>query len=355
MTIESPQSTAAPEHVPAARALRGWRRGVFLCRVAVLTFLVRRRMPARPAVALYRRVYRLLEDSTLLPENRALVPHGVRTRGDLRYGTRPEETLDVFRPDDDRTNLPIVFWVHGGGWISGSKADLHPYLQTLAARGFLVIAVEYTLAPELRYPGQIEQTARALRWILDRADEHGGDPQRVFLAGDSAGASISGQLARALADPAYRARVDVRLPEIPAGAIRGAVLTSGAFLLTNVGGEDGLGRIGDLMIRAYTGTRRYIDDPRVRCASLAQDMDASFPPTFLTAGNDDPLRADSAALAAALSTSGVRVETAFFPEDHEPALPHGYCCDLRRPEARATVDRIVAFLHRESTSTEAAS
>jgi acetyl esterase/lipase len=76
---------------------------------------------------------------------------------------------------------------------------------------------------------------------------------------------------------------------------------------------------------------------------------ASFPPTFLTVGNADPLRPHSEALATSLVEQGVEVDTLFYPAAHEPALGHEYQFDLDLEDARTALTRIVAFLRRCTT------
>lgn len=337
-----------PVRVSLADSLSGWPKFLFRFRVVLLTFAIRLRLPVGMTIGLFREVAPLLEDATHVPDMVKFEPEGITRSLDIPYGTEREMTLDAFRPETATAALPAVVWVHGGGWIGGTKNDMRSYLTTLASHGFATFGVDYSWAPERHYPDQIGQAGQALAWVRDNAVRFGVDPHRLVLAGDSAGAHIIAQLARAITDAEYAARAHISVPDFASADLRGVVLTSGPFRLTKMSASTGLGRIGDLMLRAYTGHRDYMSVPLFRAASLVDDMDASFPPTFITAGNADPMITDSRDLGERLSALSVPVDTVFYPDDHEPALPHGFCCDLRRPEAREVMELMVAFVRRHT-------
>lgn len=270
------------------------------------------------------------------------VPAGIRIEPNIRYGPGPDELMDVFAPTNASAALPAVLWVHGGGFVAGSRADLGNYLQVLAARGFVAIAVGYSRAPEARFPTPVQQTNDALAYVLANAHELGVDPDRIFLAGDSAGAQIAAQSALVISDASYAADLGIE-PRIPRERLRGVVLFCGP--------HDPIGRKPSLLFRPYIRTvvwsymgTRDLEQPHVKRMALVPHVTATFPPAFISTGNDDPLAPQSIALAEALKAKGVEIETLFFPEDYEPALGHEYQMYLSRPEAREAMDRYVAFL-----------
>ena len=129
------------------------------------------------------------------------LPAGVSVSRALPFaaipGYRPLE-LDLHRPAA-RHPLPVVIYLHGGGWRLGSRElvspafrDANPGLLTrLAAAGFVVAAVDYRLSGEARFPAQLEDTRRALDWVIANGAEHGADPARILLWGDSAGGHLA--------------------------------------------------------------------------------------------------------------------------------------------------------------------
>ncbi|MHA7987588.1 alpha/beta hydrolase [Rathayibacter sp. CAU 1779] len=346
----SPDDTSLPTR--PADLLSGWPRAWFRLRALWIALAVRLRAPVWMTLPAIRALGPLLEDATLVSAMAAYEPADVDRTLDARYGEDPAELLDVFRPSASSAPLPTVIWVHGGGWIGGTKNDLRSYLAVLASHGFVVVGVDYTWAPEAHYPIQIVQASRAVAWVRSHADGLGADPDRVVLAGDSAGAHIAAQLARAMTDAGHAERAGIGLAEGVGSDIRGVVLTSGPFRLGPADGRqhtDGaLGRFGDLLLRAYTGHRDYLRVPAVRAASLVDDLAASFPPAFISAGTTDAMLEDSRQLARALAEHGVPVEEAFYPDDHHPELPHEFAVDLRLAEARSVMERMVGFIRRRT-------
>ncbi len=121
---------------------------------------------------------------------------------DLSYVERDgsQLKLDLARPPDDGFLHPLVVFVHGGAWRSGSKAAYAPVLQMLAARGYAAAAIDYRLAPRHRFPAQQEDIAAALQFLAAHAREWSIDTRRAALAGDSAGGHLA--LMQALRPPA---------------------------------------------------------------------------------------------------------------------------------------------------------
>lgn len=99
--------------------------------------------------------------------------------------------LDLYRPETG-TGHPVVIYVYGGSWRTGNKELYAPAAQRLLPSGFVLVIPDYTLYPAAGYPRQTEEIAAAIAWTLDHIAEYGGDPTRVVLATQSAGAQISG-------------------------------------------------------------------------------------------------------------------------------------------------------------------
>ena len=114
---------------------------------------------------------------------------------DLRVGDVPVRT---FRPEGDGP-LPVVAYLHGGGWMMGTLDSYDALLRALAnASGAIVAGVDYRLAPEHRYPAALDDSLAAIRWLAAHADELGGDGTRLAVAGDSAGGNLAAVAARRL-------------------------------------------------------------------------------------------------------------------------------------------------------------
>jgi acetyl esterase len=276
-----------------------------------------------------------------------LVPPDVSAQTDISYVPgNPSALLDIFTPGDIKAPLPAVIWVHGDGFVAGSRTELSGYLKILAKRGFVVVAIDYTLAPSAQFPTPLRETNAALAFILAHAKEYNIDPLRIFLAGDSAGAQIAAQTALLISDPAYARKIGVT-PGLPKEALRGAVLFCGPYDPSELNWSGSFAGFMRTVIWSYIGTRDP-KDPRVAQIAVAPHVTSAYPPTFISAGNADPLEPQSMTLAKALQTQSVYVDELFFPPDHKPPLGHEYQLLLANDDGRLSFERFVAFLKARS-------
>jgi arylformamidase len=98
--------------------------------------------------------------------------------------------LDVYAPPNAK-NLPVVFWIHGGGWVTGDKSSVQEKPRALNEQGFVFVSTNYRLFPMVDMGTIVRDIATSLRWVHAHIAEHGGDPQRVLVMGHSAGAQLA--------------------------------------------------------------------------------------------------------------------------------------------------------------------
>jgi acetyl esterase len=143
----------------------------------------------------------------------------------LAYGMHPRQVLDVYAPPGVR-RAPVVMFVHGGAFIEGDKErtpEMYANVCWFMTRNDIVgINVEYRLAPEVKFPGMTEDIAAAVQWAKRNVERFGGDPQRIYLFGHSAGAFHAGSYAY---DPRFQP---------PGGAgVAGLIVLSGRVRAEN--------------------------------------------------------------------------------------------------------------------------
>ncbi|PJJ70734.1 acetyl esterase/lipase [Diaminobutyricimonas aerilata] len=299
----------------------------------------------RPGAALIKAVFER-GGRQVLEKMRPHAPGGVTVKRDIPYREHDADArLDVYRPDGATGPLPVVIWIHGGAWVSGGKKDDVPYFELLAADGRAVVGVDYSLGPHRTYPTALHQLTDAIRYLGDHADELGLDLDRVVIAGDSAGAQLTSQLAALATNPSYAANTGLPAPLHPE-QLRGVILYCGIYDVPRLLQSRGLLGWGDsIALRAYTGLRRPLGSDAVQQMSTLQHVTAQFPPAFISGGNADPLTEHhSKALAARLDELGVRVDTLFWPDDTTPELPHEYQFDLDGDAGRIALTRTHEFL-----------
>jgi arylformamidase len=98
--------------------------------------------------------------------------------------------LDIYAPDGAK-NLPVVFWIHGGGWQQGDKTDIQIKPRVFAERGFVFVSTNYRLLPHVDMSVLTQDVAKSLGWVHKHIAEYGGDPRRIFVMGHSAGAQLA--------------------------------------------------------------------------------------------------------------------------------------------------------------------
>jgi acetyl esterase/lipase len=110
----------------------------------------------------------------------------------LSYGEGPRRNLDVYHRRDRPAGVPVVLHFHGGGFHSGNKRrEARPLIGHLVSRGMVCASANYRLRPHVGYDEQIADALAAIEWVRSHAHEYGGDPDRIFLVGSSAGAYLS--------------------------------------------------------------------------------------------------------------------------------------------------------------------
>jgi acetyl esterase/lipase len=208
--------------------------------------------------------------------------------GDQAFAFGPRGKLDVYAPVGAQagTRLPVIVFFYGGSWSMGKKEDYRFAGQALAAQGFLVVLPDYRLVQHARYPAFLEDGAAAVRWVRANAARLGGDPDRIVLAGHSAGAYNAAMLSF---DPRWLGE-DRR-------AVKGMIGLSGLYDFLPL----------DAPVTRYTF--RHVEDlPSTQPVNFAS---ADDPPAMLLVGGKDGIvpPSNSARMAAKLSQAGVPVES----------------------------------------------
>jgi acetyl esterase len=241
-----------------------------------------------------------------------------------------EVSVRTYRPEGDGP-LPVVAYLHGGGWMMGTPDSYDSLLRALAnASGAIVAGVDYRLAPEHRYPAALDDALSTIRWIADNAGELGGDGERLAVAGDSAGGNLAAVAARRLrGELAIKAQILI-YPVID------AVFDTPSYREF----DEGHGLSGASMQRFW---RLYLDgaDPADTDASPLRARDlAGVAPAYVLTAEEDVLRDEGEAYAAALRDAGVPTELVRWP-----GTIHGFFRWLAvTPAAREAVEAVGARL-----------
>jgi acetyl esterase len=251
------------------------------------------------------RVNHRMETETLCGEGPAVA----EVRDLAVPGAGGEIPVRVYRPEGDGP-LPLVVFLHGGGWALGSIDTYDAPVRALAnASGAIVASVEYRLAPEDHFPAPVEDSLAAVRWAAATGSEFGADPSRLAVAGDSAGGNLAAVCARRLRD-----ELDLRLQVLIYPVTDGGVNTPS------------FREFGERFGLTAAGMRRfwelYLDgtDSSDPDASPMRDTDLSgVAPAYVLTADHDVLRDEGEAYAHALRDAGVEVTL-----ERWPGTIHGF-------------------------------
>lgn len=126
----------------------------------------------------------------------AFVPEdGHQRASDIAYGPEARQRLDVYKPDNASGDKPVVVFLYGGSWKRGKRENYRFAGQAFASRGYVTVIPDYRTYPDVQFPAFVEDAAAAVAWVRKNIARFGGDPDRIVLAGHSAGAHIAALLA----------------------------------------------------------------------------------------------------------------------------------------------------------------
>ena len=229
---------------------------------------------------------------------------------------------------------PVLVYLHGGGWVIGTLDSYDATCRELAqGAGCVVVAVDYRLAPEHRYPAAPEDCYAAVRWVAANAASLGADARRLAVGGDSAGGNLSAvvsQMARDKGGPAIRFQLLI-YPVTDADFTRRSYVDNAeGYLLTTAS--------------MHWFWDHYLPNPGQRAEPYASPLRAAdlsgLPPAWVCTAEFDPLRDEGEAYAKRLQQAGVSTTLTRFD-----GLIHGFISmGLVAPRAQAAIDEAVAAL-----------
>lgn len=215
-----------------------------------------------------------------------------KVASDVAYGEGPRRKLDVYAPvSAGNRSLPVIVFLYGGSWANGTREGYRFAARALAAAGFITVVPDYRLVPEVYFPAFIEDCAAAVRWARARAQDYGGDPDRIVLVGHSAGAYNAAMLA-----------LDPKFLGADREAIKGFAGLAGPYDFLPFDG-------------AVT-TTTFGRWPKPDETQPIHHADASAPPTLLLHGQDDGTvwPKNSISLDRKLRSLGVASELRIYPD-----------------------------------------
>lgn len=285
------------------------------------------------------------------PEHYDRVLDTVTVTTDLTYpSTLARNQYDVYLPADlaEDEKVPVVLWMHGGGFVGGNKSQMLELATYLVAETRVAfIAFNYALAPDEKYPSQLDQLNEAVNHVIhDESLSEVIDFEQLVFGGDSAGAQIAGQYVLLQTATAYRQSLGYE-QTLADKQIKGFISYCGPLAMSQmatVRPESPLLRFFyNTVSRSMIGSRHWNERAELFEASLADHLQASFPASFITDGNTHSFEPQGLAFVERLEALEVPVSSLFFTETEEELI-HEYQFSYDTEAGQQCLAETVAFL-----------
>jgi acetyl esterase len=248
-------------------------------------------------------------------------------------------TAEVLVPEGEGP-FPVVLYMHGGAYCVWSPRDVRRITTTIAARGYVVVSLDYGLAPEHPFPCAVHDTIYAARWAVVNAERYGGIASPIAVGGDSCGATLASSAMVFL--NGYEAEVDE-------GDLAGvdvdffaALFHCGAFnLRARLSERDTTPGTTEIMtVLSYLGTRFLAKQLDPMASPYFAPNLGSFPPVYINSGNEDAVLPQAFSMAEKLIEHGVSTTVSILPGcDHEYFLAYP-----STPAIQAEWERLLSWL-----------
>ena len=241
--------------------------------------------------------------------------------------------FDVFLPKNRTGKLPAVINLHGGGLVLCTRHVNRPFCAELAKRGFAVFSVDYPLTPEKDACGILADVCEGIRYVEQRLEEYGADPDRVFFSGDSAGAFLAVYAEAARRDPRIARAAGIVPPVLP---VRAMGLVSGMFY-TTLCDDPGL------VMRSEFYGKDWRSHPLMPWLLPDRENVAGLmPPMLLVTSRFDKLRSATMRFAKGLRQAGREVRVLDYPA--HPRHRHDFVILMpEKDQGREAVEEMAAF------------
>lgn len=267
-------------------------------------------------------------------------PEEILRFDDISYGPYgADNLLDIYMTKDVSGLLPTIVNIHGGGWVYGSKEIYQFYCMNLALKGFVVVNINYRLAPENRFPAAVEDINRVMEFIEKNGASYHIDKDRLVMVGDSAGGQLVSHYATILTNPEFAGLFDFEVPKVTVKALG---LNCGIYDGKAVA-EEGLEEV----FSEYLGTinKKASPDLLEKIDAMGH-MTSDFPPSYIMSSEADFLLSAADPMYQHLLGLGVLALKKIYGSKDQPEIGHIFHVNCRLEEARKCNEEECDFFHR---------
>lgn len=276
---------------------------------------------------------------------KAVLPEGIKVEKDIVYveDGSLKQLLDIYSPENNKEELPVIIFTHGGGFLAGDKLQTRQYCMTLAKEGYTIFNINYRLAPQNKLMEQVKDVMSAIAWVKLNCHKYCGDKSRIVLAGDSAGAYLTALAANICVNAEVASALDIE-PVLTEEEIKGLLLFSGLFDLRTAA-KTGFPSIKS-DIEIVLGTSQIENYEKIEALSVIKNIKENYPKTFISSGAADWLHSESVELVRTLEEKGTYHQDCLFEKTERKAM-HDYQFRMELEPSKQCFKRVIKFLESE--------
>ncbi len=256
-----------------------------------------------------------------------------------------ESAIYLYAPSEMSEKLPLIIYLHGGGWVTGSAESVAWYAKLLASNGFVVASIDYALAPEYKFPVSTKQIVDDMNYLYENADSYQIDSTKIFVGGNSAGAHLASQIGGIVTNDSYRDYFEVPV-SVPKDNLKGVILFNGVYDFATA--SKCRFPFYSKLTWAYLGQKHVMDFAGIEYVSSINSITEDYPDVFITVGDIDPLQPQTEEFLQRLSEYEVS-HTAVLWMNEKHNLYHDYIYEMDTEEARYAYNQLIEFLDERIT------
>jgi acetyl esterase/lipase len=256
----------------------------------------------------------------------------------------PKQKLDVYIPEGTGP-FPVLVYIHGGGWTIIDKKTYSRICKEFASEKCIVVSINYRLGPKYGYPYILQDMADAVYFIHQHANEYGGDPGNIILAGDSGGAHMASWYAAALGKKELLTETKIS-NVIPRTSLKGLLLFYGVYDLSMEYVEKTEFADLPLLVESFLGKDPEEYKKRAGVVSTINHVTSDYPPVFISSGEKDALHQGAIALVQKLTENKIPYEALFFSKDKYPDAEHAFLNFYKKGCAQEAMRKAKEFMKR---------
>lgn len=257
-----------------------------------------------------------------------------------------DNTYDLYLPKNNMEHVPVLIWVHGGGYVGGDKSGIKEFATKLCSDAQIaIVSINYERAPESKYPNQLIQVSELVKFL--KKESHPKlELGNIMFGGDSAGAQIALQYALTQTNEQYG--VSLHVPQLlEQGTIKATVSYCGPLNLEQIKDTRSSSNFMKFFVRtvawAELGTKNWKTSPQLKQASLVKHLTDEFPPTYITDGNTYSFEEQGIAFSEKLKELSVPVKSLFYNKSTKE-ITHEYQFDYSTSEAKDCYRQTLSFI-----------